>query len=61
MGQELTPQYVKFDPNLVGWDKGLEGAIKDAKLFGVPLAVRSYNIKEIVEEKHPGTVVIVVG
>lgn len=34
-------QYVLFDPTAVGWDKGLDGAIRDAKQFDVPLAVKS--------------------
>ena len=34
-------QHVLFQPEAVGWDKGLDGAIRDAKHFGVPLAVKS--------------------
>lgn len=39
-------KYVLFQPEAVGWDKGLDGAIKDAKHFGVPLAVKSQQHQE---------------
>ena len=42
-------QHVLFQPEAVGCDKGLDGAIKDAKHFGVPLAVKTESIKRDVE------------
>jgi len=40
---------VLFDPGKVGWDKGLEKAIEDAKGFGVPLAVENEAVKSEIE------------
>lgn len=41
MKEKNKVKYVLFEPNLVGWAEGLDGAIRDAKKFNVPLAVKT--------------------
>ena len=43
------PQYVRFDPELVGWTLGLVKAVQDAERMNVPLCVRT---KELADKIH---------
>ena len=54
------PKYVLFDPVAVGWHEGLTGAMKDAKTFKVPLAVRSDAVKAEIKRRHPDLYTIVI-
>ena len=51
------PQFVLFDPVAVGWDAGLDGAIKDAQSMHVPLAVKTQDHLERVKRKYPNVCV----
>ena len=52
-------KYVVFDPVAVGWDKGFEGAIRDAKNFGVPLAVKSLKDMAEIRLRHQPEIEII--
>ncbi len=45
MNEKNKPQHVLFEPSYVGW-KGLPYAIRDAKQLGVPLAVKTEEIRQ---------------
>jgi len=48
------PKYVLFEPEYVGWDKGLDKTIDDAVIMGLPIAVKSKEIKKKILEEIEG-------
>ena len=46
-------KYVLFEPEFVGWGKGLLGAVSDAAKFGVPLALKDQKTLDVVKRIYP--------